>query len=355
MKVLLAMSGGVDSAVAALVLREQGHEVVGVTLQLADLSERGLGVSRCCSAVDVATAREVAARLGIDHYTLDFEDVFRREVLDPFVAAYLAGSTPSPCIRCNSRVKFGELLPVADQLGCERVASGHYARLRRGHEGAELCRGADAGRDQSYFLFELSRRQLERLLFPLGDLTKDEVRRRARAAGLPNADRRDSQEVCFVPPGLTYTDVLERLAPDALPEAGETVDAAGAVLGRHGGIHRFTPGQRHGLGVAGRHRLYVTALDPERNRVVVGSEAELERHTLLLAGANWLAPVARTFPAAVQIRSHHRAELAEVTVVGETGARVELAGGVRAPAPGQAAVCYWGERVVGGGWIVGVS
>ena len=348
------MSGGVDSAVAGLLLLEQGYDVVGVTLQLADLSEQGLGVSRCCSPADVTTARDVAAKLGIAHYALDFEDVFRREVVDPFVAAYLSGSTPSPCVRCNSRVKFGELLPVANQLGCDLLASGHYARLQRRSGAAELQRAADGAKDQSYFLFVLSPAQLDRLVLPLGGLSKAEVRVRACAAGLPNADRRDSQEVCFVPPGGSYVDVIERLAPDRLPGRGDLVDAAGRVVGSHGGFHRYTPGQRRGLGVAGRDRTYVRAIDPARNRVVVGPDDALVHRAIELEGTNWLQHVDDAFAAEVQVRSRHEAEPATVSITGPATARVEFPAGVRAPAPGQAAVCYRGDRVLGGGWIVAV-
>ena len=354
MKIVAALSGGVDSAVAAALMQRAGHEVIGVTLQLADLSSRGPGVSRCCSASDVESAREVARTLGIPHYLLDFEATFRTEVLEPFVASYLAGETPLPCARCNSRLKFGELLGVADQFGAEMLVSGHYARVERDDAGQSLLRrGSDRDKDQSYFLFELDREQLARVAFPLGALRKAEVRLAAAELGLPNANRTDSQEVCFVPEGASYVDVLANLAPERLPGAGEIVDAGGAVLGHHAGFHRYTVGQRRGIGVSAPSRLYVVGVDAAANRVTVGSAAETMRSRLWLRDVNWLvdAPPART-PALVQIRSRHEAVEAEI-VAGDRGtAEVRFDAPVSAPTPGQAAVFYDGDRLLGGGWIV---
>jgi tRNA-specific 2-thiouridylase len=356
MRVVVAMSGGVDSAVAASLLARSGHEVVGVTLQLADLSSKGLGVSRCCSGSDVEMARAVAALLGIPHYVLDMETSFRRAVLDPFVDSYLAGETPLPCAHCNARVKFGDLMEIAEQFGATALATGHYARLERESGTVALLRGRDRAKDQSYFLFGLNREQLEQTLFPLGELSKEDVRVLARELGLPNAERRDSQEVCFVPEGGSYVHVLEKLAPERLPGEGELVDRDGRVLGRHGGHHRFTVGQRRGLGVSNGRRLYVVEVRPRDNRVVIGGQEDAFRKTLLLRELNWLvARNGRAIQGEVQIRSRHQPAPATVRLSEGRTAEVEFAEPVPSPAPGQAAVCYQGDRLLGGGWITSTA
>ncbi len=352
MRIMVAMSGGVDSAVAAALLVREGHDVVGVTLQLADLSADGLGVSRCCAPIDIEMARAVAGRLGIAHYVLDMTGPFREGVLNPFVESYLGGETPLPCALCNARVKFGELLRLIPRFGAQALATGHYARIA-GDEGAEaLLRGRSPAKDQSYFLFGLSRDQLANVLFPLGELTKDEVRAFARGLDLPNSGRRDSQEVCFVPEGGSYTDVLERLAGERLPGAGEIVDLGGRLVGRHAGFHRFTIGQRRGLGVAGQDRLYVVEVTPGSNRVVVGRAEDASHRRLRVRDVNWLAPTPEGPVAAeVQVRSRHRPQRATVTPGSGRTALVDFEEPVLAPAPGQAAVFYDGDRVLGGGWI----
>lgn len=353
MRIAAAISGGVDSAVAAALLSQQGHDVVGVTLKLADLSQTGLGPSRCCSREDLALAKRVAEKLGIEHYLIDLQELFRREVLVPFAEAYRAGETPSPCVRCNSAVKFGELLEIAGSMGAEALATGHYARCERKEDGAiALRRGLDLARDQSYFLFELRREQLERVVFPLGALRKDQVRQLARTFGLPNAERPDSQEVCFVPSGLSYADVMERVAGVGMPKGGEIVDENGRVCGVHRGIHRYTVGQRRGLGVAGRGRLYVTAIDAANNRIVIGALGATLRRRVFLRDVSWLVePPSASLPVLVQIRSRHLPSPAVVVIDGKGHAEITFEEPVAAPAPGQAAVCYVSDRLVGGGWI----
>ena len=352
-RALVALSGGVDSAVAAALLVRDGWEVIGVTAHLVDLSPQGLGVSRCCAPQDVELARAAAWRLGIPHYLLDMEETFRSQVLEPFIAGYLSGTTPSPCIRCNSRVKVGGLMPVADRFGAEVVATGHYARTDIDEQGRpRLFRGRDLDRDQSYFLFDLSLAHLQRLAFPLGLLTKAEVRALAGELDLPNAERRDSQEVCFVPPGWSYPEVLERLAPGRAGGAGDMVDLSGTVLGTHKGIHHYTVGQRRGLGLSGQQARYVVALDAASNRVVVGGATQVERRTIGVQEINWLIPEpSEEFTTTVQVRSRHQPAAAAVVPLPGRRAEVRFEHPVAAPAPGQAAVFYQGSRVLGGGWI----
>jgi tRNA-specific 2-thiouridylase len=346
------MSGGVDSAVAAALLVREGFDVRGVTLRLADLSANGLGVSRCCSQEDVEIAREVCLRLGIAHDVLEMGSAFRRAVIEPFVASYLSGETPLPCAHCNATVKFGELLEATFRMGAETLATGHYARVDREGDSVLLRRGFDRERDQSYFLFALEPWQLEHVRFPLGRLTKREVRTLATELGLPNASKRDSQEVCFVPQRASYVRVLETLVPGRLPGEGEVVDEGGRVLGRHAGYHRFTVGQRRGLGVADGRRLYVLEVHPGSNRVVVGTEERASRRRLRLREVNWLAPrTADVVEAEVQVRSRHQPARATVRLAEDGTAEVEFEEPVLSPAPGQAAVCYQGDRLLGGGWI----
>jgi len=348
-RVLVAMSGGVDSSVAAALLVEQGCEVIGVTMRLA-----GSG-SRCCSLDDVEDARRVAERLGIRFYVADYADAFRREVMEPFADAYLAGRTPIPCVACNGRFKFARLLARARALGADAVATGHYARIVRDPGGGapRLLRGADPAKDQSYFLFDLGPAQLAAARFPVGALDKDEVRARARALGLPTADKPESMEICFVPDG-DYAAVVEALRPDAAPGAGDVVDEAGRVVGRHDGVHRFTVGQRRGLAVAAGERVYVRALDAARNRVVVAPRARLGARGARLAGTSWVAGAPPPGPLRARIRVRHRHAGAPASIApGADGAAAELRfdAPVEAVTPGQAAVFYDGDEVLGGGWI----
>jgi tRNA-specific 2-thiouridylase len=351
MRIVVAMSGGVDSSVAAALLAEQGHDVIGLSMQLyGQPGDPALG--RCCTLDDLHDARRVAAALGVPHYILNFERRFRETVIDNFVGEYARGRTPIPCARCNSDLKFSTLLERALALGASSVATGHYARVERTPEGRwRLRRSADPNRDQSYFLFSLTEDQLARAVFPLGSLSKPEVRDRARRLGLGVADKPDSQEICFVPDG-DYAGFVERRAP-GVARAGAIVTRQGETLGSHGGVHRFTIGQRKGLGVSAGRPLYVLHIDARSGEVTVGPREALERTTLEATGVNWLAvdPPSRWTAASVQIRHRHAPAAAQVRAI--DGDRAECRFDEPQPAitPGQAAVFYDGDVVMGGGWI----
>ncbi len=358
MRIAVAMSGGVDSSVAALLLREEGHEVVGLSMQLWDHSAETGRSGRCCTLDDLGDARRAAWAIGIRHYVLNLEEEFRRDVVRPFVGAYLAGETPIPCSACNTKVKFATLWDRARAMGCEAVATGHYARAGRDAASgrAVLRKGRDAAKDQSYFLYDLSEEQLSGARFPVGELTKPEVRARARAARLPNADKEESQEICFVPPGTRAGEFVARNAAGlgfgAAPESGVLVDAAGTRLGGHAGHFRYTIGQRRGIGVAATERLYVLEVDAAKNRVVVGPEAALESRSAVIGDVRLSAAVPPgPFRAGVRIR--HRAAEVPATVTPGDGstARVDFDSPVRAVTPGQSCVFYDGDLVLGGGVI----
>jgi tRNA-uridine 2-sulfurtransferase len=347
------MSGGVDSSVAAALLAEQGHEVIGLSMQLYDASgDRSFG--SCCSIEDLYDARRVATAINIPHYILNFEKQFNEHVVSNFVGEYAAGRTPLPCAHCNSDLKFTTLLERAGGLGADAVATGHYARVEQTPAGAfRLKRGVDASKDQSYFLFSLTQDQLARAIFPVGDRGKDAVREYAHQRRLPVADKPDSQEICFIP-DHDYANFLTTHSP-GMARAGDVVDESGHVLARHGGIHRFTIGQRKGLGLRTSPTgapMYVLALKPADQQVVVGPKAALERTTLSASGVNWIegAPAAPV-RAAVQIRHRHPAASATVRSVGDGRADVVFDAPQIAITPGQAAVFYDGDTVVGGGWI----
>jgi tRNA-specific 2-thiouridylase len=349
------MSGGVDSSVVAALLKEQGWDVVGVTLQLYDHGEAVGRRGACCAGQDIHDARRVADRLGIPHYVLDYEQRFKATVIQSFAESYTAGETPVPCVVCNQQIKFHELLATARELEAHRLATGHYIELRDGPGGPELYRARDADRDQSYFLFATTRPQLGSLMFPLGGYTKAEVRALARRFDLPVADKSDSQDICFVPQGR-YTSVIERLKPGAA-EAGDIVHVDGRVLGRHEGIIHYTIGQRRGLGIPGPAPLYVVRLDAERREVVVGPRGALHTHRITLRDLNWLgdAPIpAGGMAIAARVRSTAPPQLATVFASGD-GARVLLSDGEYGVAAGQACVFYSDAgaraRVLGGGWI----
>ncbi|MBN9514881.1 MAG: tRNA 2-thiouridine(34) synthase MnmA [Alphaproteobacteria bacterium] len=356
-RVVVAMSGGVDSSVTAALLKDQGYDVVGVTLQLYD---HGVAVGKagaCCAGQDIRDARQVADRLGIPHYVLDYENRFRNEVMESFADAYARGETPVPCIACNRTVKFRDLLKTARELGAEALATGHYVRRVAGEGGPELHRGADPARDQSYFLFGTTREQLNFLRFPLGDLPKSETRALAERFDLAVADKPDSQDICFVPNG-DYASVVQKLRPEAV-EPGEIVDMAGRVVGRHEGIVRFTVGQRRGLALGGREGtdndpLYVVRLEPATRRVVVGPRSALGRDEIALYDVNWIGPVMTgALDVQVRVRSSQTLRPAAIELTG-AGAVVRFAEPEVGVSPGQACVVYdsaTGSRVLGGGFI----
>lgn len=369
--IAVAMSGGVDSSTVAAMLLEQGWDVIGLTMQLWDqrrlpeldadgstAANRGPAQRRCCSLDDVYDAKRVAQHLGFPHYVVNFEEQFEERVVRPFVREYLSGRTPIACTHCNTEVKFEPLLRMARQIGAERLATGHYARVRYDEASGryQLLRARDLGKDQSYFLWGLSQAQLARTGFPLGELAKEEVRALARRANLPVAEKPDSQELCFVPAG-NYARFIEaysreRGAPPPQGE-GEIVLRDGAVIGRHTGLHRFTVGQRKGLGISAPEPLYVISLDLAANRVIVGEDAALRRTVCTVEAVNWISSAApeRPIRAHVKIRHRHDPAPAVVETTGAATARVAFDSPQRAITPGQAAVFYAGEIVLGGGWI----
>ncbi len=354
-RVVVAMSGGVDSSVVAAMLAAQGYDVIGVTMQLYDHGAALAKKGACCAGQDIHDARRVAERIGFPHYVLDYENRFRESVIEEFADAYLAGATPVPCIRCNERVKFRDLLETARELDADCMATGHYIRRFDGPRGAELHMAADPARDQSYFLFSTTQEQLDFLRFPLGGLaSKAETRALAAQYGLSVADKPDSQDICFVPDG-DYAGVIEKLRPGAA-DPGEIVDMDGNVLGTHRGVIHYTIGQRRGLGIGGLgDPLYVVRLEPETRRVVVGPKQALATRIVPVTEVNWLGdePFAGEIPITARIRSTRPPRPAILRATGERRAEIELLAPEEGVSPGQACVFYAteGTRVLGGGWI----
>ena len=352
-RVVVAMSGGVDSSVTAALLLEKGYEVVGITMRLMSPEEKSAGERSCCGLEAVEEVRRVAELLKIPHYVLDFEEEFEKEVVEYFCWEYSRGRTPNPCLLCNQKLKFGKLLEKAKGLGIDLVASGHYARVTYDEERGRylLKKGKDRAKDQSYVLFNLTQEQLRHILLPLGELEKKKVRERAKELGLRVHDRPDSQEICFISAG-DYGNFLRKRMPE-ITKPGLIIDKKGNVLSQHKGIHLFTIGQRRGLGMAAGKPLYVISIDRERRTVIVGGEEALYRRELIAADVNWIAldRLIKSLPVKAKIRYRHSMAEATLIPLREEEVKVRFSSPQKAITPGQAVVFYQGEEVIGGGWI----
>jgi tRNA-specific 2-thiouridylase len=349
-RVVVAMSGGVDSSVVAALMKEEGYDVIGITLQLYDMGIDLQKKGACCAGKDIYDAKEVADRLKIPHYVLNYESLFKQAVIDDFVESYVRGETPIPCVKCNQTVKFRDLYKMAKDLNADALVTGHYARKVVGDCGSMLLKGVDTGKDQSYFLFATTKEQLDFLHFPLGGFSKEETRNLAKKFNLPVSDKPDSQDICFVPNGK-YSDVIEKYKPGAL-DPGEVVDHSGKVLGYHSGIVNYTIGQRKGLGISSTEPLYVYKIEPETKRVYVGPEHLLANNFFVINDLNWLADndIANQ---EVEVKTRYRQNPVKATIRkrANNSAEIILKESINAVTPGQACVIYDGDQLLGGGWI----